>query len=537
MIIRNPYNFIVKHYKLIHLLLLVPMLYLALKFGDIAGFFSDYIAQGYSTPETNFADTYVTVLMFAVTAIMIVVNIILYFIFASKKKNNLYYGISIIYYVVLIVGMILFGSSMSSIERDSLDPTFANFVRDCSFIAYLPMYALMVVNIIKGIGFNIRTFRFDNNSDLKINEDDDEEIEIRVGSENNSLKKNVVHLVRELKYYVLENKFVFSCIGVVLLLIVGYVTYTNYQVYNKTYASNQAVKLNTFSLSVKESYLTNVDYQGNIIAADKYYLAIKMGVENPSATLATSIDSSYFRLYIGDTIIYPSYDRSARFIDIGQTYQGEELSPKEADEFVFVYELNKDQIKSSYQIRILTEAPVIKNDKLVSKYKKINIKPQDIIKESNIGTASLGKEITLKDTTLRNTKYTLKKMDVLTSYQYTYKMCSTNDTCSDIADTVVPSGGNALIVIEDEIIWDETTSYYKNSKKDFYSDFATITYQFNVFSGRDSGDKVVTTTLKNITPKSITGKKIYEVPSTLLNADKIDMNIKIRNKTLTINVK
>lgn len=537
MIIRNPYNFIVKHYKIIHLLLLVPMLYLALKFGDIAGFFNDYIAQGYSTPETNFADTYVTLLMWGTIAFMLIVNITLYFIFGSKKKNNLYYGISIIYYFILMIGLILFGSAMSSIERDSLEPTFANFIRDCSFIAYLPMYVLMVLDVIKGVGFNIRTFRFDNNADLKINDDDDEEIEIKVGADNNSVKRNMVHLIRELKYYVLENKFVFSCIGVVLFLFVGYVTYTNYQVYNKTYASNQAIQLNTFSISLKEAYLTNVDYQGKIIADNKYYLAVKMGVENPSTRNATSIETSYFRLYIGDEIIYPSYDRSSRFIDIGRPYQGEDLQPEEADEFVFVYELNKDQIKSSYQIRILTEAPVIKNDKLVSKYKKINIKPQNIIKESNIGTTSLGKEISLKDTTLGNTNYTLKKLEVLQSYQYTYKKCSSTNICSDVTDTMVPTGGNALVVIEDEIEWDENSSYYKNSKKDFYNDFVTITYQFNVLSGRDRGDKVVTTTLKNVTPKTITDKKIYEVPSTLLNADKIDLNLKIRNKSLTLNVK
>ena len=84
MIIRNPYNIIVKHYKLINLLLLIPMLYLSLKFGDIAGFFNDYISQGYSTPETNFADTYVTILMAVVIVFMIVVNVILYFIFNSK---------------------------------------------------------------------------------------------------------------------------------------------------------------------------------------------------------------------------------------------------------------------------------------------------------------------------------------------------------------------------------------------------------------------------------------------------------------------
>ena len=73
--------------------------------------------------------------------------------------------------------------------------------------------------------------------------------------------------------------------------------------------------------------------------------------------------------------------------------------------------------------------------------------------------------------------------------------------------------------------------------RDFYGDFVTITYEFNVFSGRDRGDKKVTTELKNITPQGMTDQSIYEVPSTILNAEKITMNIKIRNKTLTIIIK
>lgn len=534
MIIRNPYNIVVKYYKIINLLLLIPMLYLSLKFGDIAGFFSDYIAQGYTTHETNFADTYVTVLTAVAIVFMLISNAILYFIFATRKKNNLIYGISVLYYIVLLIAMVILGSSMSSIERDSLDPTFANLVRDISFIVYLPIYFFMLVNIVNASGFNIKTFRFDKNADLKVSDDEDE-IEIKVGSENNSLKKNIIHLIRELKYYILENKLVFTCIAVALIIIVGYTTYTNYRVYNRTYASNQAVILDNFSVSVKESYITNTDYQGKIIAKDKYYLAVKIGVENKGAS--TPIDTSYFRLYIGDEVLYPSYDRSSRFIDIAKTYQGSPLPAKSSDEYVFVYELNKNQIKTSYQIRILNEAPVIKNNKLVSKYRKINIRPHNITKKSSIGESSLGIETSLKDTTLGDTKITINSFDTKTSYKYTQKICDENDDCTNITDTIVPSGGNALVIIEDELIWDKDTSYYKNSHRDFYGDFVTITYEFNVFSGRDRGDKKVTTELKNITPQGMTGQSIYEVPSTILNAEKITMNIKIRNKTLTIIIK
>lgn len=154
MIIRNPYGFVVKHFKLINLILIVPMIYLAFKLGDITNFFNSYIASGYSTPETSFADVYVNGTMYLIIIALLFANIFLYFIFTSKKKNGLIYSINIIYFLVLIVAVFLFHTSMSNIEKDSLDATFANFVRDCAIIAQMPIYFLMIANVAKGVGFN-----------------------------------------------------------------------------------------------------------------------------------------------------------------------------------------------------------------------------------------------------------------------------------------------------------------------------------------------------------------------------------------------
>ena len=62
MVIKKPYGFLIKHYKLIHLLLIVPTIYLLLKFGDISTFFSGYVAQDLKSFETGVADNYITLL-------------------------------------------------------------------------------------------------------------------------------------------------------------------------------------------------------------------------------------------------------------------------------------------------------------------------------------------------------------------------------------------------------------------------------------------------------------------------------------------
>lgn len=552
MIIKNPYGFYAKHHKIIHVLLLIPMIYLIFCFGDISNFFKDYVTAGYSTPETNITETYINGYLFLITFLLSLANGIIFIILSSRKKKGLYYGISTLYYIVLLFCLLLYGSTMSSIENNALAVTFANLVRDTAKISYLPLYVGVVINAGKAVGFNIRTLRFDAGSDLKISEEDEEDIELNLGGEEGNIKRNIIHIIHELKYYVLENLFVMKCLGVVALIIIGYNLYAHFQIYNKTYAVNQAFQLSNFTLALKESYITNVDFRGSLIDEGKYYLVIKIGIENNGPS--TKIENSSFRIVAGNQLLYPSYDKASRFIDIGATYQGEVIAsnnPKyykkpedcpPAKDYVFVYELTKKQIKASYQMRILSSLTQT-YDGLEKKYKKITVKPQNITKTQNLGKVKSNKELNFKDTMIGKTKYKVEDYEISTFYEYSYNQCNgTTTTCSPIKDTVVAHGGSVLLVIKDEIKWDTTTQYYANSlEHDFYADFVTLNYKFyNNNYGEEGSDLIENTVImENVAPKVLreNGTNVYEVPQTIETATKINLIIRIRNKYLTLVLK
>lgn len=539
MIIRNPYGFFARHNKIIHLVLLLPLVYLLFSFGDIAGFFKDYISAGYSTPETTIVETYISGFLFFVTFLMAIFNAIIFLILGSKKKNNIFYGIVTVYFLVLLIALLLFGSSMSLIEKESFDATFANFVRDVANLSHIPLYVVVIIYIAKGVGFNIRTLRFDGGKDLVVSEEDEEDVEISLGSENGSFKRNFIHMIRELQYYVIENKFVVSCIGVVLILILGYQGYNEFQIKNKTYAINQAFVLNNFSLAVKESYITDVDYRGSKIDEGKYYLVVKMGIQNNATKQNIAIDKGTFRIIVNGENRYPSYDKSSRFIDIGATYQGEPILAGQGDDYVFAYELTEKEIKASYQMKIVSSLTQ-KNNVIDAKYKKITIKPQNITKSINLKEYKLDKEIKLSDTTLGKTTYKLKDYKLVSSYAYTYDQCNSKGTCNKITDTVVAKSGKMLLVLDDELIWDESTEYYANSSKDFYGDFVTLKYSFinSNFQSNENSELIKTSiTLENVTPKTLKDKSVYEVPNTLSTAQELKLVIRVRNKHLTLIVK
>ena len=90
------------------------------------------------------------------------------------------------------------------------------------------------------------------------------------------------------------------------------------------------------------------------------------------------------------------------------------------------------------------------------------------------------------------------------------------------------------MVLEDEIIYDESTPYFLYKEKNFYEDFVTVVYTFDIASGKNSGPVTQVGTIKDVTPKSLKGKKVFEVPGNLITAYKVDLKINVRNQVYTI---
>lgn len=530
MIIKKPYGFLIKNFKLIHFLLLIPTLFLLLNFTDVANFFAEYVSHDYQTFEQGVATSYITALTYIAAIVMILINAIIFLLMKSKKKPAMLYLFSTFYYIVLLILAIVFGSILSGIGTSTFDTSLVDFVKDIAYFVPYPSYVLLVAYVMKAIGFNIKTLRIEHNLDLHVEDEDEEEVELKINSDSYETKRRLVHILRELKYYILENKFVFACFGVLALIGIGVAIYMQVEVYNKNYKLYQAFVLNDFNVSVKESYLTNVDYNGNVIKTGKYYVAVKIAIENISGN-DLKISNSSFKLYVGKKSIFPSYEKSSRFIDIGKPYEGTLIDSGQVADYVFVYELNKDQLKTQYQIKILNDLTVEDGD-LKTKYKIINIRPTNLLKNEKIGESKYGKEILLKDTFLGNSVLKIDKVKFQDSYVYQAKTCQGKE-CQTGKFTIIASPGTTLMIIEDQIKWDQESAYYKNGKVDFYKDFTDLEYEYKTYTNNGKYHS----NLKDVTPKILKDAKVYEVSNMLTTATKIDLKIKVRNKSYIVNIK
>ena len=103
MILRKPYAFLIKHFKMIHLLLCVPIIYLIIRTGRIASFFSSYVRANYYTNLTNIAGTYINYFMYIAIIVIILLVLTVFFLMRQKKKDTRFYLFLLIYYIILLV--------------------------------------------------------------------------------------------------------------------------------------------------------------------------------------------------------------------------------------------------------------------------------------------------------------------------------------------------------------------------------------------------------------------------------------------------
>ena len=85
MVLRKPYAFLIRHFKLIHLLLCIPLIYLVIRTGAIANFLSSYVAANYYTNVTNIPGTYINYFMYLAIVMVILLVLAIYLLMRQRS--------------------------------------------------------------------------------------------------------------------------------------------------------------------------------------------------------------------------------------------------------------------------------------------------------------------------------------------------------------------------------------------------------------------------------------------------------------------
>lgn len=535
MILKRPYAFLIKHFRLIHMILLFPLIYLVRKSHLIVKFFNDYVANKYTFQTgSDISSLYISGLMFFAIIIFIVAVLAIYYLLKFKEKPVKTYVVMMIFYIVLFIFLFWYSGIISSMSKEVLEAKTARLYRDLSIIIYLPQYIFLCFVSLRAVGFNIKKFNFDSDlKELAITSEDNEEVEVGFQIDGYKSKRFFRRLLRELKYYVVENKFMVTVILIILIftsILLFYNTRPNYDI---VYSQNDEFMHQNFKINVKDSIITNMAYDGSKVS-DELYLVLKTNIVN-QLDKKKKLDYNNFIVMVGDRKLTPVLDRSSYFLDYGEPYYGDFIKTGKDQDYALVYRIKDSEAKKDFTLRVLSSYHT-KDNKLVTKYANVKLTPVIIGKINDIATYDLKDKISFGNTNVGQSLLTVNNFQISGSYIYQYQKCYSENDCITQSDIVSPDyktaiGNSSLIILDYEFDFDKDTSYakYRGDENKFFDDFVTVKIEKN--------KEFYELDVKNITPDNLEGKLVLQVSYDLSNEKDVDLLFTIRNKRYTLNLR
>lgn len=527
MILRKPYAFIIKNFRLIHFIMFICTTFITYKVYQIHTSLTGYINDGMFEYRNNLVGSYINLYMYISIGLIIALALIVISLFVWKKVDYKYYIGTIAYYIVVFVGLMIMSSFLESVLTTNLDTRVLKFYRDATLLLSIPGYYFVVTTLINAIGFNIKKFDF--SKDLKsLNAEvgDNEEFEFVVGKDTYKYKRRIRRAFREFKYYIKENTFFFTVLCGIVVVSAGVSLYLTLYVYKQTFNENETFLAGGLAYTVKESYLTQLDYSGKKIDTGMLYLVVKVNISN---TNYNSVELNYnnYRIVIGNENIYPITNKGNYFIDLGDPNLSKTILQKTSLDYMFIYELPEDYFNGSYTFRIVNDVNLIKGE-IAAEYNDTIIKPRYIESIETVGVYNLNKEATFEESALNKSNLTIKKVQISDTFKENYKYCISS-TCYTGVESLkannIGSKEKILLKLTIDYYIDTESNLYStilNSKK-LFANFGTITYLSN---GQSK-----TSYYSEITPKFVTDDTIYlEVPAEVRDSVEVTLNITIRDK-------
>lgn len=353
MILRRPYAFLIKHFRLIHLILFVLFGYITYKANNMLSFFKDYISNNGNLVFDS--SNYISYLIFVAIIFIVAISIVIFFLMRYKKKPKLFYVILMVVGIVSSVLFIYLYNNIKTLEVSVMSSRQVRLLRDISNINFWILLISCIPVLIRGLGFDIKKFNFSSDlQELKLDEKDSEEVEVNVDLSSEGTLRTGRKLGRELKYYYIENKFVINIIlgvvGVILILIFPFNTY----VVNRNLSEGEIFGTSYFNIKVNESFVSD----RNRTSKNNSYVILKVSIIGKIDKYKLDLDK--FVLNSDDNKYVPSLKYYYYFSDVGKGYKNNILSTSDYEDYILIYNIDSDDKDDKLSINYIGSERKIK---------------------------------------------------------------------------------------------------------------------------------------------------------------------------------
>jgi hypothetical protein len=529
-ILRKPYAFLIKNFRLIHILLTILLGYVSFKTANLLGFLNDYIKNGFYGIDTKILiNDYISLAIFIVIFLIIGISATIFLLMRIKDKPRLFYMINILFYIVITILFVMSYFDLVKLAVTEIDPRKIRITRDLLFISSIFQYIMVAVTFFRATGFNIKKFNFQEDiEELNIDVSDDEEFELMVGVDPHAVRTRLRKKLRIVKYVFLENVVVITIAVVVLSMFTGAYILLNTQVFNKIYQSGDIVRINGFDIKFLNAYQTDKDYRGKIIDNNSSFIIVNVYAKNKYIK-DLMVDVKRLKLNINNNKYYATEDYHKYFTDIEiKPFSYQEKSPNSEEQFSLVYKINNRDKNKKIIVEYLTD---IEKNKAI----RIRIKPNDLSKETRlISNKKIGSKVSFNESLLKNSFMTINSYEIKDEFIYDYKLCILKE-CSDMKDYISASTltnyDKTLVQLNINASIDQNL-YNKISIGDLIEYYGTFKY---VVEGQEKTQDVA---LINRTPINYIGDNVYiEALKELESATSIDLILNIRSKQYIYKIK
>ena len=308
MILRKPYGFLIKHFRLIHLIITGLLLYISLKYREIYIYFGKCINGLASKFDANI---YIHYSMFVFIIITCVLLFSVYWLLKYKDKPRKIYIFSIIANIIWAVVLIFVFNYLSGFSVKIISQKALRLYRDILFIVNISQFILVVIMLIRGLGFNIKKFNFEKDvQELNLVDSDNEEIEVNVGIDTTNMARSVRKQGREFGYFYQEYKTYIILILAVIIIFLGYKGIKYFNAKLKVYHENEYVGVYNY-IKVIDSYY-DVD-------EDNSYVIVKFNVFRNGRR--NKLNTGNLVLNIGNKKYIPNKNICYKYNNIGNCYK------------------------------------------------------------------------------------------------------------------------------------------------------------------------------------------------------------------------
>ena len=173
MLFRRPFAFLIKYFKIIHLILGIMIAYILLKTNEIFRFVEEYLNATPFTIGNNVVPTLFNPIMWILIITILIFTFIILGVMNFKKKPVTFYIFNILVYSFVTFTLIYCYTNMKTLEVQLLDVRTLKLMRDFNLFALILQSLSLITVGIRATGFDIKKFDFDQDIEgLKITAED-----------------------------------------------------------------------------------------------------------------------------------------------------------------------------------------------------------------------------------------------------------------------------------------------------------------------------------------------------------------------------